>query len=46
MNLGFTHYILRQMVQHIRELVTNKKIVLYRLYLEMILDYIIRNYRN
>nr|DAJ76029.1 MAG TPA: hypothetical protein [Crassvirales sp.] len=45
-NLGFAHYILRQMVQHIRELVTSKKIVLYRLCLEMILNYIIINYRN
>nr|DAO74164.1 MAG TPA: hypothetical protein [Bacteriophage sp.] len=34
------------MVRHIRELVMSKKIVLYRLCLEMILGYIIRNYRN
>nr|DAH37755.1 MAG TPA: hypothetical protein [Caudoviricetes sp.] len=46
MNLGFTHCILRQMVQHIRELEMNRKIVLYRLCLETILDYITKSYRN
>nr|DAH55078.1 MAG TPA: hypothetical protein [Caudoviricetes sp.] len=46
MNLVFTHYILRQMVQRIQELEMSRKIVLYRLCLEMILDYITRSYRN
>nr|DAG25910.1 MAG TPA: hypothetical protein [Bacteriophage sp.] len=46
MNLVFIHYILKQMVQHIQELVTSKKIALYRLFLETILDYIIKSYRN